>query len=46
VNETESEAALHHIIEVPLAAACKLGCNKAISRDLSEHSIARKNYMD
>jgi hypothetical protein len=45
LDETESEFALHNIIEVPLPAVCKQLCSTAVSCDLSEHSIARKNYM-
>jgi len=37
---------LHDIIEAPLPAVCKQLCSTAVSCDLSEHSIARKNYMD
>jgi hypothetical protein len=46
VDETESEFALHDITEVPVPAVCKQLYSTAISCDLSEHSVARKNYMD
>jgi len=43
LDETESEFALHDIIEVPLPAVCKQLRSTAISCDLSQHSIAQKN---
>jgi hypothetical protein len=46
MDETESEFALHDIIELPLPAVCKQLCTTAVSCDLSEHSIARKNYAE